>query len=33
MTKKMLFVSVAATAVAGAAFAQGADYPPTANPE
>lgn len=30
--KKMLFVSVAATAFAGVAFAQGADYPPTANP-
>ncbi len=32
MSKKMLLVSAAATAFAGVAFAQGADYPPSANP-
>ncbi len=32
MSKKMLFASAAATAFAGVAFAQGADYPPSANP-
>ena len=32
MTNKMLFASAAAMAFAGAAFAQGADYPPSANP-